>query len=399
MKRLATALSLLALAAAPAAEAQLSPNYTITTNFTAAGSNERGVAYGAVGGNERIYMSSKNGGTFVYIYDAASGAFQNTAGSGAGSLDVTGISGGFTALNDVEVTDDGAIYGCNMTTSHVSSAFKCYYWSGESAAPAAVAFTGLPTTGTVRIGDKVRVTGSGTDTYIWLVSPAHAGPPVVPVQLFRCKASSATAFDCTNHDLSSVGVAGITNGSASPNPGSTTSVWVNGNGVLPRLVTIPAVGSSGAATLVTNIPATQLGGGAGTGNNSIYAFKNDAGDSTYVAIYEYSSGVYQRGRIVNVTPIVNSGTNVGVYSWGVTASGGAITSSGFGDITLRPITVPATRKGDSTPAAAKAAAAAYDVIVLAPNNGMVSAQTSNGSLPVELVNFAGVASGSTARLS
>lgn len=390
MKRIASILGLTAVLGLPAAHAQtpLVQDYTTNTNFTATGTNERGIAYGVVGGNERLYMTSRAGGNFVYIYNPADGTFLSTAGNGSGSLNTTGVTapGSTVVLNDVEVSDDGAIYSCNLTTNNATAPFTCYYWASEAAAPAPVTITGIPATASLRLGDRVRVTGSlASGLTMWLVAPAIASPAQAP-QLYRCTASTYTAFACTTHDLGGVSVAGISNGSASPNPGSTTSIWLNGNSALPRLVTIPAVGD-GAATLVTNIPAAQLGGTPGTGNNSIYAFRNERGDSTYVAMFEYSTNAttgYNRARIVNVTSIVNTGSNVGTYSWSITPSSGPNTSSGSGDIAIRP------------PSASNLTA---DLFVLRQNQDLGAFSTTTAGLPVELTAFTATADGNAARFA
>jgi len=163
------------------------------------------------------------------------------------------------------------------------------------------------------------------------------------------------------------------------------------------LLTI-ATTTSGTAYRYNAIPSAQLNG---TGNNSIYAFQNQAGDSTYVAVFEYVTGAspYARGRIVNVTTMTKTSTT-DVISRGITGSAGSVSTAGAGDIALRRNVFAAARRSDgASKAGANAAAFTYDLMVMGVNNGMVSAQTSGGSLPVELVNFAGVASGSTARLS
>jgi len=398
MRRLATAFSLLALAAAPAAEAQFLPNYSFTTNFTASGANERGIAYNPA--TNHLLLSSRNGGNFAYIYDSGTGSFLNTAGNGSGSLNTTGITGGTVALNDIEATDDGHIYGCNLTLTNINGTeFKCYHWTNETAAPDAVTLTGIPSA-VIRLGDRIRVTGSGaTGIHLW-----HA-TQTAPITIYHCTSSSYTAFACNSHDAASVGATGASGISVSPDPrphathpADSIYVWFNGNSVQPRLLTIPTTGNT-RAYRYNVIPATQLYG-SGTGNGALMAFQNQTGDSTYVAIMEWSTSapILARGRIVNVTTMTKSST-VGVVARGVTASAGGVSTGASGDVILRPISAPAARKGDNRPSAMKVAAASYDLIVMGPNNAMVSAQTSGGSLPVELVNFAGVASGSTARLS
>ncbi len=387
MKRLASILGVAAALGAPAAHAQFTQNYITTTNFSNSGSLERGLAYGVVGGNERVYVSKKAAAPAtnpvgVFIYDADTGVFQSTAGNGAGSLDLTGITPAIVDLQDIEVSDDGLIYGCNLSISNTTGQFKCYHWATEAAAPVPVAITGLPATA-VRFGDKIRVTGSlATGLYLWLAHPAVGSPVTTNAAAFRCLASTALAFSCTSHELNNAGITSNTptNVSVSPVPGSTTSVWLNANGINPRLITLPAAGLSGAATQVNLIPGAQLNG---TGNNSIYAFNNATGDSSYVAMFEYSTSTvppYARGRIVNVTTLTNAST-VGVNAYGTTASVSGVSAAGLGDIDVRENAV--TR----------------DIFVLGPNGGFGSFTTTKASLPVELTAFTASADGTSARFA
>lgn len=101
---------------------------------------ERGSAYG----NSKIYVVSRKIGTYVYTLNP------NTADS-TGYLSNTGITGGTFLLNDVEVSGDGAIYACNVTTNALTSAFKIYRWSNDAAAPVEIInYTGSAQ----RLGDK-----------------------------------------------------------------------------------------------------------------------------------------------------------------------------------------------------------------------------------------------------
>lgn len=61
--------------------------------------NERGFAYGNVGGNDRLYIVSRSTtyGNNIYIYNAVTG-------DSVGKLVTTGISGGLFIINDVEVS-------------------------------------------------------------------------------------------------------------------------------------------------------------------------------------------------------------------------------------------------------------------------------------------------------
>src|SRR4029079_10911971 len=76
-------------------------------------------------------------------------------------------------LNKIDVTDDGVVYGANLTTSSASSPFVIYRWANEGAA-STVAYSGGPDAGTTaRWGDTFSVSGSGVNTRI-LISGSGA---------------------------------------------------------------------------------------------------------------------------------------------------------------------------------------------------------------------------------
>lgn len=130
--------------------------------FLSIAHTERGFAYGKVGGNERVYVASRDGGTNLLILDAATG-------DSLGKLDVTGISGGTFPFNDIEVSDDGIIYVANLVTDATVSPFKVYKYDTEASAPVEViSYNGL----NKRFGDKFTVTGSASDNSlaIWVVT-------------------------------------------------------------------------------------------------------------------------------------------------------------------------------------------------------------------------------------
>lgn len=129
---------------------------------------ERGMGYGVVEGNERIYVASRSGGTInIRILDA-------TLGEDVGTLPMDGISGGLFPINDVDVSSDGIIFACNMTINAATDAFKVYKWTSESTDPTAViAFTSQP----YRLGDKFTVTGAVDDNSITIYAAASIASP------------------------------------------------------------------------------------------------------------------------------------------------------------------------------------------------------------------------------
>jgi hypothetical protein len=136
--------------------------------FLGTGNNERGVALNTTNGH--LYLVSRSGGTNVRILDG-------TTGAELGSLDVTGVSGGTFAVNQVAVGGDGAIYVGNLTTNSTTSPYKVYKWANEAAAPT-VAYSGDAGLPGSRAGDSLAGIGSGAATKLaagFGSAPAVAG--------------------------------------------------------------------------------------------------------------------------------------------------------------------------------------------------------------------------------
>ncbi len=112
------------------------------------GSNTRGLGYGYVNGNQRLYVAYD--GNKIKILNAETG-------SDVGDLTMTGVSGGARSLNIVKVAEDDRIFGCNLTTNATTSAFKVYMWNGESGTPTEVVSYN---TEAYRLGDNFAVIGS-----------------------------------------------------------------------------------------------------------------------------------------------------------------------------------------------------------------------------------------------
>ena len=121
-------------------------NANLPTWFSTSANTERGIAYGS----GHLYIVSRSGGTAVKILNAADG-------SDIGNLDVSAVSGGIYALNDVETGTDGSILACNLTTDAGTSPFKIYKWDNETAAP--VEYINYTASASYRLGDNFSLTG------------------------------------------------------------------------------------------------------------------------------------------------------------------------------------------------------------------------------------------------
>jgi len=308
---------------------------------------ERGLAFGRTSDgteaiNDRVFVVSRNAGTFVRILNANTGA-------DVGTLNTTGISGGTFALNDIGVTLDGKILACNMTTNANTSAFKVYMWNNETSAPVEALNYLADASNAVRLGDKFTVVGdyaAGTaqiwaasattgqhKVYKWIMSGGSFNP--VP-QIINCSDAIATG-------ISSAAVGPLPNG----------DFYWNANGQLARKY-------QANGTLIGIIS----GGLAATGTNAI-RYLGTVGIDEYVAIFAYGTG----NNNVRVLRIPN-GNPVDAVIYGVSPSlGSATNGNGAGDFDFR-------YNNDLT----------LDVFVLATNNGVGSYKT-DSSIPVELTSF------------
>ncbi len=134
------------------------------------GSTTRGIGYGLVGTNQRLFVVNRNasfGGKQIFVYNAATG-------DSVTKLDTTGISGGTLVLNDVEVSSDGKIFVCNVAAGGF---FKVYKYDTELSVPVNV--INYDATGK-RLGDKFTITGSTVDNsiIIWAASANALGEVV-----------------------------------------------------------------------------------------------------------------------------------------------------------------------------------------------------------------------------
>jgi hypothetical protein len=131
---------------------------------------ERGLAYGVVDGNARLFVASRSTTPQVIrIVDAETG-------SDVGTLSSEGVSGGYLGiflLNDVGVSDDGIIFASNMELDASVNSFKIYRWTSETADPT-VAISYLAPEAW-RLGDRITVTGSAEDNTLTIYAAVANG--------------------------------------------------------------------------------------------------------------------------------------------------------------------------------------------------------------------------------
>lgn len=130
-------------------------NYFIFTQ-----NGNRGIAYS----NRKIYMTSFSANTKIaelYVFDAYSGSIIK-------KLDTTGIKGGTYSINDIETSEDGKIFVCNLTTNSGTSPFKIYKWNNDNSRPEV--FISYQSQN-YRLGDNFRVVGNFNTTAV-IYAPA-----------------------------------------------------------------------------------------------------------------------------------------------------------------------------------------------------------------------------------
>ncbi len=277
----------------------------------------RALAYG----NNHVYVVSRTGGSFVYIYNAATG-------DSIGTLRTDGISGGTYAVSDVEVSSNGVIFVCNLTTNASTSALKVYKYTTETDSPVvAINYTGVAA---ARLGDKFTVTGSTADNSI-IIWAASANTK----ELYKFTTTdNGTTFNATVIALPSLGSVSL--GSASVGPLSNGDFYYNAGG--QNVQKFLADGT---------VIDTVSGSIVATGSNAI-RFINNLSSDEYFVTFAFGTG-NQNGRIVKVPGgDINLAELVGTTN----VLGANANANGAGDVAVHMVN-----------------AFMYNIYVLSTNNG------------------------------
>ena len=147
---------------------------TFPLSYINAGNYERGMAAGVVDGKKRVFVVSRSGGPKIISYDAVTGDSVGVLFQSA-----TPTSGTFP-LNAVEVSDDGVILACNMTTDAAASNFKVYRWNKETdSVKTVIDYNGAGLPAASRIGDMMSVYGKASDNTLTLYAAVSGQANVV----------------------------------------------------------------------------------------------------------------------------------------------------------------------------------------------------------------------------
>lgn len=323
---------------------------------------ERGIAWGHVSSGpaeanvRRVFVASRSNSQInIRVLDDSTGA-------DVGTLDMTGITGGTFAINDVEVDHWGHIYVCNLTTNASTSAFKVYRWDDLASVPQLVLnYTGSEA---VRLGDKFTVAyNPAIQGYsIWAAS-ASTGINKVYVW------NQLSGLDSLNQVPVEINLAGVSGAisSAAVSPTESGSFYWNANGQDARKF-------AADGTLIGLIPT----GVVGTGSNAI-KFLGTQGTSEFVAVFQYATGNpstnYANAKVLEIP----NGAPANAVVYGTTNNLGTVNNTGLGDV--------AFRMNNST----------VTVFVLGTNNGVGSYRVTQ-QIPVQLSSFIANVSGRDVQL-
>ncbi|GJQ61889.1 MAG: hypothetical protein SCALA702_09420 [Melioribacteraceae bacterium] len=298
-------------------------NGTLPTWFDT-GNLTRGFDYGEIGGEERLFVVSRNGGNFIYILDAASG-------DSLGHLDATGIAGGTYNVSDVAVSDDGVVFVCNLA---INGEFRVYQYNDISAAYSAV----ITADGTNRrLGDKFEITGRLDDNSIIIWAASGSSQEVLKITTTDNGANWST--DVVNINA--------TGGSASAYGLADGSFYYNAGGI-----NVKKYDASG------NELGTVDGSIVSTGSNSIQYITTKEGDE-FFATFAYGAD-NENARIGKVVGGDLSATELYAVTPSLYQNGNV---GGTGDVSVKD-------NGDDT----------YTLYVLSTNNGL-------GAYKLEFINI------------
>lgn len=268
--------------------------------FSSTGSTERGLAYGFVDNKHRVYVVSRPN---AYILDAATG-------DKVGDLNTTGISGGTFTLNDIDVSSDGIIFGCNLTTNSGSSAFKVYKWLNETAQPQQVISFN---SGAYRLGDKFTVIGNVSSGTATVYAAAQATNKVLRWTM-QGGEFIQTATEITLSDITSCG----TSPSVAPVSEGISKFYLNGYGIYPKEY-------NANGTIINTMNTTVVP----TGSNAIRYFEKNGRKFLVTYIYGFGN---ENAKIVDITKGIENAELVETTpSLGSNANNIAIT----GDVAVR----------------------------------------------------------------
>lgn len=178
---------------------------------------ERGIAFHSA--SNLLLVVSRSGGTTKIR------TINGTTGADVGEMNLTGVSGGTFALNDIETSWDGSILACNLTTNAQTSPFKIYRWTSPTATPTVYLTYNA---NAYRLGDNFTVYGNLTSNAAIYVPAANTNK-VLRWLVVNGALQGPTEITLSNLTLQTVP-------SVAPHgTGSTSDFYVNSIGINPTL--------------------------------------------------------------------------------------------------------------------------------------------------------------------
>lgn len=329
---------------------------------------ERGIEYAYIGGAHKLYVVSRNGGSSIKVLNAETGA-DITLDT---PFNMTGVSGGLYAINDIEITADDRFVVCNMTTDARSNPFKIYVWTSEGGT-FADSFSFFPQLNmAARLGDKVEVVGSWDDGTIEVYAPVASMASGNAARVYRIKTSDqGTTWSADTIVLSGA----YTTTVASPSVGVFGvggSFYISGNGASPRKHTSAGAYVASSLMSASNVSSSKA-------STKVFTIGSDefAVTAGYRTDPNISGNRITRGQIYNVT------TPSSVVNYGETPLLGDadLANASNGDIAVRD-------RGDGT----------VTIYVLGTDQGIGAYTTSSSPLPVQFTSFTAIAVGFDAEI-
>jgi len=195
-------------AAVAQAQTPVFTNVWSITNLTfpdlpAAGDTVRGMAISPAG---NVVFASRTSSNHISTLDGLDGNIK--LGSGVAHTNL----GGTLALVGCRISDDGYVFGANLSGSPASR-FVIYRWNSDmdfSTPPLVVFDSGSATSFQSRIGDYIDIRGSGTNTEIVAVGNGSGANATTNIVLFRPTDDqltnfTATSITITNNSINVVG--------------------------------------------------------------------------------------------------------------------------------------------------------------------------------------------------
>ncbi|MGE5402134.1 MAG: T9SS type A sorting domain-containing protein [Ignavibacteriales bacterium] len=115
---------------------------------------ERGMGYGRINGEDKLFIVSRAGGPKIVVLDAFTG-------DSIGVISKPATDVGYFPLNVVGVSEDGEIYAANMTLDASTSPFTVYRWNATDTAKAVISYKAAAAGS--RMGDAFNVYGKASD--------------------------------------------------------------------------------------------------------------------------------------------------------------------------------------------------------------------------------------------